>query len=99
MRCASSSIETIRSSTYDFLDLGQERLGLVIGDIAGKGIAAALLMANLQENLRRQCAIAVERPEQLLRSVNRLFHENTADNSFATLSHGGGATVLGGSVR
>jgi len=43
---------------YDFLDLGQERLGLVIGDISGKGIAAALLMANLQANLRSQCAIA-----------------------------------------
>jgi serine phosphatase RsbU (regulator of sigma subunit) len=70
---------------YDFLDLGQERLGLVIGDIAGKGIAAALLMANLQANLRSQCAIAVEQPEQLLRSVNRLFYENTADNAFATL--------------
>jgi serine phosphatase RsbU (regulator of sigma subunit) len=70
---------------YDFLDLGQERLGLVIGDIAGKGIAAALLMANLQANLRSQCAIAVAQPEQLLRSVNRLFHENTADNAYATL--------------
>jgi serine phosphatase RsbU (regulator of sigma subunit)/catechol 2,3-dioxygenase-like lactoylglutathione lyase family enzyme len=70
---------------YDFLDLGQERLGLVIGDIAGKGIAAALLMANLQANLRSQCAIAVEQPEQLLRSVNRLFYENTADNAYATL--------------
>src|SRR5215471_18698152 len=43
---------------YDFLNLGQGRLGLVIGDIAGKGIAAALLMANLQANLRSQCAIA-----------------------------------------
>jgi serine phosphatase RsbU (regulator of sigma subunit) len=41
---------------YDYLDLGQERLGLVIGDISGKGIAAALLMANLQGNLRSQCA-------------------------------------------
>lgn len=70
---------------YDFLDLGQERLGLVIGDIMGKGIAAALLMANLQANLRSQCAIAVEQPEQLLQSVNRLFYENTADNAFATL--------------
>jgi serine phosphatase RsbU (regulator of sigma subunit) len=70
---------------YDFLDLGQDRLGLVIGDIAGKGIAAALLMANLQANLRSQCAIAVEQPEQLLRSVNRLFYENTADNAYATL--------------
>jgi catechol 2,3-dioxygenase-like lactoylglutathione lyase family enzyme len=70
---------------YDFLDLGQERLGLVIGDIAGKGMAAALLMANLQANLRSQCAIAIEQPERLLRSVNRLFYENTADNAFATL--------------
>ena len=70
---------------YDFLDLGQQRLGLVIGDIAGKGMAAALLMANLQANLRSQCAIAVEQPEQLLTSVNRLFFENTADNAYATL--------------
>ena len=70
---------------YDFLDLGQERLGLVIGDIAGKGMPAALLMANLQANLRSQCATAVEQPEQLLRSVNRLFFENTADNAYATL--------------
>jgi serine phosphatase RsbU (regulator of sigma subunit) len=70
---------------YDFLDLGQQRLGLVIGDIAGKGMPAALLMANLQANLRSQCAIAVEQPERLLQSVNRLFYENTADNAFATL--------------
>lgn len=69
---------------YDFLDLGQQRLGLVIGDIAGKGMPAALLMANLQANLRSQCAIAVEEPERLLRSVNRLFYENTADNAYAT---------------
>ena len=70
---------------YDFLDLGQDRLGLVIGDIAGKGIAAALLMANLQANLRSQCATAVDQPEQLLQSVNRLFFENTAENAYATL--------------
>ena len=70
---------------YDFLDLGQARLCLVLGDIAGKGIAAALLMANLQANLRSQCATAVEQPEQLLRSVNRLFYDNTAENAYATL--------------
>jgi serine phosphatase RsbU (regulator of sigma subunit) len=70
---------------YDFLDLGRERLGLVIGDISGKGIAAALLMANLQANLRSQCAIALDQPQRFLRSVNRLFYENTADSSYATL--------------
>jgi len=70
---------------YDFLDLGGERLGFVIGDISGKGIAAALLMANLQANLRSQCAIAVDQPQRLLRSVNQLFCENTTDGAFATL--------------
>jgi serine phosphatase RsbU (regulator of sigma subunit) len=70
---------------YDFLDLGSERLGFVIGDISGKGIAAALLMANLQANLRSQSAIAVDQPQRLLRSVNQLFCENTTDGAFATL--------------
>jgi serine phosphatase RsbU (regulator of sigma subunit)/predicted enzyme related to lactoylglutathione lyase len=73
---------------YDFLDLGGQRLGLVIGDIAGKGIAAALLMANLQANLRSQCAIALDQPQRLLRSVNQLFCENTPDGAFATLFFG-----------
>jgi len=58
---------------YDFLNLGRERLGLVLGDISGKGIAGALLMANLQANLRSQCAIALDEPERLLHSVNQLF--------------------------
>jgi serine phosphatase RsbU (regulator of sigma subunit) len=69
---------------YDFLDLGQDRLGLVIGDIAGKGMPAALLMANLQANLRSQCATAVDQPERFLQTVNRLFYESTADNAYAT---------------
>lgn len=70
---------------YDFLQLGEDRVGLVLGDIAGKGIAGALLMANLQANLRSQCTIAWHDPQRLLRSVNDLFCDNTADNAYATL--------------
>src|SRR5208283_3973819 len=70
---------------FDFLNLGQQRLGLIIGDVSGKGIAAALLMANLQANLRSQCAIALEHPELLLRSVNRMFYESTVDSAYASL--------------
>lgn len=70
---------------YDFMDLGRGRIGLVIGDIAGKGIAAALLMANLQANLRSQSAIALDEPQRMLQSVNRLFYENTIDSAYATL--------------
>ena len=46
---------------YDFLTLGHGRLGLVIGDIVGKGMPAALLMANLQACLRSQCATGLGR--------------------------------------
>ena len=70
---------------YDFFSLGEERVGLFIGDISGKGIAAALLMANLQANLRSQFALAREQPQRFLQSVNRLFYENTADSSYATV--------------
>ncbi|HXA81577.1 MAG TPA: SpoIIE family protein phosphatase [Methylomirabilota bacterium] len=70
---------------YDFLDLGTGRLGIVLADISGKGIAAALLMANLQANLRSRYMVAIEDPHQLLQSVNRMFFENTPDDSYATL--------------
>jgi serine phosphatase RsbU (regulator of sigma subunit) len=42
-------------------------------------------MANLQANLRSQRIIAIDDPRKLLRSVNQLFYENTADSSYATL--------------
>jgi len=70
---------------FDFLHLGQRRLGFVVGDVAGKGIAAALLMANLQANLRSLCATALGQPQALLNSVNQLFCENTTDGAYATL--------------
>jgi serine phosphatase RsbU (regulator of sigma subunit)/catechol 2,3-dioxygenase-like lactoylglutathione lyase family enzyme len=73
---------------YDFLDLGRKRLGIVIGDTSGKGIGAALLMANLQANLRSQSAIASDQPQRFLRSVNQLFYENTTDSAYATLFFG-----------
>jgi serine phosphatase RsbU (regulator of sigma subunit)/catechol 2,3-dioxygenase-like lactoylglutathione lyase family enzyme len=86
---------TVGGDYYDFLDLGDQRLALVIGDIAGKGIAGALLMANLQANLRSQCVEAVENPEKVLNSVNRLLFENTDAHAYATLffaefDHGNG---------
>jgi len=70
---------------YDFLPLGHQRLGLLIGDISGKGIAAALLMANLQANLRSQFTLARDEPQLFLQSVNRLFFQNTTDSAYATV--------------
>jgi serine phosphatase RsbU (regulator of sigma subunit)/predicted enzyme related to lactoylglutathione lyase len=70
---------------FDFLKLGRGQVALVIGDISGKGIAAALLMANLQANLRSQSPLALDQLQRLLRSVNQLFYENTTDSAYATL--------------
>jgi sigma-B regulation protein RsbU (phosphoserine phosphatase) len=70
---------------YDFLELRPGRLGLVLADIAGKGVSGALLMANLQANLRSQYAMAVDDLPRLLTSVNRLFYESTDEASYATL--------------
>lgn len=73
---------------YDFLDMGPGVLGIVLADISGKGMPGALLMANLQANLRSQYAVALDDLPGLLKSVNRLFYENTTDESYATMFFG-----------
>jgi phosphoserine phosphatase RsbU/P len=73
---------------YDFLDMGPGVVGIVLADISGKGMSGALLMANLQANLRSQYAVALDDLPRLLQSVNRLFYENTTDESYATMFFG-----------
>ena len=86
LECAGRCIQTraVGGDYYDFLDFGAGKLGLVLADISGKGISAALLMANLQANLRSQYALALEDLPRLLRSVNQLFYKNTENNHYAT---------------
>jgi sigma-B regulation protein RsbU (phosphoserine phosphatase) len=73
---------------YDFLDTGDGGLGVVLADVSGKGIAAALLMANLQACFRSQAPEALRQPASVLRSVNKLFYESTPPEHFATLLFG-----------
>jgi serine phosphatase RsbU (regulator of sigma subunit) len=70
---------------FDFLELRPGRVALVVADVAGKGVSGALMMANLQANLRSQYALALENISGLLTSVNRLFYANTGESSCATL--------------
>lgn len=96
LECAGVCIQArqVGGDYYDFLELGRDRLGLVVGDISGKGTAAALLMANLQAHLHNQRAsywsrpftpFVLDQPERFLRSVNGLFWESTTDGAYATL--------------
>ncbi len=70
---------------YDFLDMGSGRFGLVVADVAGKGIAAALLMANLQAILRSQRALNRSGLADMLNLANGLFYENSPEHRYATL--------------
>lgn len=72
---------------YDFLDLGED-LGFVLADVSGKGIPAALLMANLQACFRTQAASGVRRPAELLEAVHKHFYSSTGSDRFATLFFG-----------
>jgi serine phosphatase RsbU (regulator of sigma subunit) len=73
---------------YDFLNLGAGRMGIVLADIVGKGIPGALLMANLQADVRSQCAVASQDLPQFLKSVNQAFYESTDEGGYATLFFG-----------
>jgi serine phosphatase RsbU (regulator of sigma subunit) len=73
---------------YDFLDLGPGQLGVVLADICGKGISAALLMANLQADVRSQHTLAVNHLPRLLQSVNHLFYESSNPTHYASFFFG-----------
>src|SRR5579872_921153 len=73
---------------YDFLETGDQSIGFVLGDVSGKGVPAALLMANLQAVFRSQPVTALQQPASLLRTVNSHFFDSTAAERFATLFYG-----------
>jgi phosphoserine phosphatase RsbU/P len=72
---------------YDFIDLTNNRLTFCLGDITGKGMPAAILMANLQASLRGQ-AISGKPVRECVEFTNDLLYYNTAPNKFATLFYG-----------
>jgi sigma-B regulation protein RsbU (phosphoserine phosphatase) len=73
---------------YDFLDAGAGIVGFVLGDVSGKGVPAALLMANLQACFRSQEPHALLQPAHVLETVNRHFFDSTTAERFATLFFG-----------
>jgi serine phosphatase RsbU (regulator of sigma subunit) len=70
---------------YDFLSLSGGRWGIAIGDVSGKGIGAALLMASLQASLRAQALHPHLDLTALIGDVNRLVHKSSPTGFFASL--------------
>jgi sigma-B regulation protein RsbU (phosphoserine phosphatase) len=73
---------------YDFFDLGEGHFAFVLADVSGKGVAAALLMANLQALFRSQSEWTMRYPSSLLQAVNGLFCASTPPEYYATLVFG-----------
>lgn len=69
---------------YDFIRLADNCLGIAIGDVSGKGIAAALMMASLQACLRGQTLNAPARLAQMIANINSLIYEASSANRYAT---------------
>jgi len=72
---------------YDFIPLPEDNLGLVICDVMGKGIPAALLTASIRAALRAHAGSLYDLSE-ILRRINRGLCEDTLAESFATLFYG-----------
>lgn len=68
---------------YDVLKVRDEAVGIVISDVTGKGLGAALLMSSLQGSLRAQISYET-RPEHIVGNINQLFRESATEKIFAT---------------
>lgn len=69
---------------YDFIKIPGNKIALCLGDITGKGLPAAMLMANLQATLRGQ-ALTQKNLSDNIKNSNLLLFNSTAENRFATL--------------
>jgi sigma-B regulation protein RsbU (phosphoserine phosphatase) len=90
---------TVSGDYFDFVKLGEDRLALAIGDVAGKGISGALLMASIQSMLHTQLSIsgAAAAPggdawrfpaAELVSKLNIQLYNNTAPEKYATFFFG-----------
>lgn len=85
---------SVSGDYYDFIQIDPNRVGLVLGDIAGKGISAALLMAAIQSSLRAQFydghvpagqeAASPLSTAEVVARLNRQLYESTSIEKYAT---------------
>jgi sigma-B regulation protein RsbU (phosphoserine phosphatase) len=69
---------------YDFIHLATGALGIAVGDVSGKGIAAALMMASLQASLRGQTIKPCDTLSEMIHHINGLVYEASSANRYAT---------------
>jgi sigma-B regulation protein RsbU (phosphoserine phosphatase) len=73
---------------YDFFDLGGGRIGIALADVAGKGVAAALIMSVVQASLRVLASEENNSLTAIAAKMNRFLHRSTGSNAYATFFYG-----------
>lgn len=79
--------KTVGGDYFDFISIDEERLAFCLGDVSGKGMPAALLMANLQATLRGQRLDQLT-PKECIKRSNALMFKSTDVDKFATFFYG-----------
>jgi len=72
---------------FDVLEFSEHQIGICVGDVAGKGLPAALLMSNLQATLK-SCGSPEVRPADLCHRVNEIVYGNTNERRFISFFYG-----------
>lgn len=80
---------------YDFVPLRHHRLALAVADASGKGLAAALMISNVQSSVRTAAAFAGNDAAAVVAGVNRQLHAASLADRYATLFYG----VFDGTTR
>ncbi len=79
------SAQEVGGDYYDFIPLPESRMGIMVGDVAGKGVPAALLMAKISADARF-CSLTHRCVGQLVFRLNELMQEAGMLDRFVTLS-------------
>jgi serine phosphatase RsbU (regulator of sigma subunit) len=77
--------QVVGGDYYDLIPFGSGHMGLAVGDVSGKGLASALLMASLQGLVRTSLAIREGEVARVVTEMNLSLHELTDSARFATL--------------
>ena len=81
------SSTSVSGDFYDFIPLNETQIGLVLGDVKGNGIPAALLMVMIRTALRLLCD-EEDNPASILKRINDLVVRDTEADLFATMVYG-----------
>lgn len=81
-------VRALGGDCYDFIPLTDNRLALAVGDASGKGLAAALMIANVQASLRTAALFSADDLAAVLKVVNHQAYTSSLADRYATLFYG-----------